>query len=194
MSSSPLLPASERDESLPNSNSYFPIPSIRRQLFRFLDSKTFHYSILALVSLDVSCLFADIVINLLTCGHRTKPYDDALRALEIISLVFSCLFVLELIATLWAFGTSYFKSKFHIFDAAIIITSFIVEVTLQGVTEEVASLIVILRLFRVVKIVDELGVAADEQMKEMESRIEDLEKENEGLRGEIRRLKAEDET
>ena len=63
--------------------------------------------------------------------------------------------------------------------------------TLQGVTEEVASLIVILRLFRIVKIVDELGVAADEQMKELEARIEDLEKENEGLRDEVRRLKAE---
>ena len=58
-------------------------------------------------------------------------------------------------------------------------------------TEEVASLIVILRLFRVVKIVDELGVAADEQMKELEGRIEELEKENGGLRDEVRRLKAE---
>jgi cell division protein FtsB len=70
----------------------------------------------------------------------------------------------------------------------------VVPVTLQGVTEEVASLIVILRLFRVVKIVDELGVAADEQMKELEGRIEELEKENEGLRDEIRRLKAGDDS
>ena len=110
MSSEPLLPSSDREVDS-SYDSYHPVRSVRRQLFRFLDSKTFHYSILALVSLDVSCLFADIVINLLTCGHRTKPYEDALKALEYISLTFSCLFVLELVATLWAFGKSYVRPR-----------------------------------------------------------------------------------
>jgi voltage-gated hydrogen channel 1 len=64
-----------------------------------------------------------------------------------------------------------------------------ITVTLQGTTEEVASLVVILRLFRVVKIVDELGVAADEQMKELEERILLIEKENQELRDEIEALR-----
>jgi voltage-gated hydrogen channel 1 len=83
----------------------------------------------------------------------------------------------------------YFKSKFHIFDATVILSSFIVEVTLQGVEEEVASLIVILRLFRVVKIIDELGVAADEQMKELEARLVVVERENRDLKEEVARLR-----
>lgn len=62
---------------------------------------------------------------------------------------------------------------------------------LQGVTEEVFSLIVILRLMRVVKIIDEFSVGASEQMKELEDRIVELEKENDGLREEVQRLNAE---
>ncbi|KAF2707077.1 hypothetical protein K504DRAFT_458533 [Pleomassaria siparia CBS 279.74] len=181
MSSSPLLVQS-RD--LDSERSL----TIRRQVTRFLTSKAAHYLVLLLVSLDVACLFADIVINLLTCGHRTKPYDDALTGLEYVSLVFSCLFVLELIASVWAFGSSFFRSKFHCFDATIIITSFIFEVALQGVTEEVFSLIVILRLMRVVKIIDEFSVGAEEQMKDLEDRIEELEKTNAVLLEEVRRL------
>ncbi|KAF2793571.1 hypothetical protein K505DRAFT_38104 [Melanomma pulvis-pyrius CBS 109.77] len=150
-----------------------------------------HYTILLLVSLDVACLFADIIINILTCGHRTKPYDDALTALEYVSLLFSCLFVLELIASVWAFGCTFFQSKFHCFDATIIISSFIFEVALQGVTEEVFSLIVILRLMRVVKIIDEFSVGASEQMKELEDRIVELENENDRLREEVQHLNAE---
>jgi hypothetical protein len=41
--------------------------------------------------------YLEIVISLLTCGHRTKPYDDAVTALGYISLVFSYFFLLELV-------------------------------------------------------------------------------------------------
>ncbi|OAG07440.1 uncharacterized protein CC84DRAFT_1163597 [Paraphaeosphaeria sporulosa] len=81
----------------------------------------------------------------------------------------------------------YFKSKFHVFDAAIIVVSFVFEISLQGVEEEVASLIVILRLLRVVKIVDEISVGAEAQMSDLEQRLELLEKENCNLREELRR-------
>lgn len=57
--------------------------------------------------LSTSLTSGDIIINLMTCRHRTKPYDDALKALEYVSLTFSCLFVLELIASIWAFGKAY---------------------------------------------------------------------------------------
>jgi voltage-gated hydrogen channel 1 len=83
----------------------------------------------------------------------------------------------------------YLRSKFHIFDAIVIVTSFVVEVTLQGVTEEIASLIVILRLLRVVKIVDELSVGAEEQMRDLEDRLSDMEKENHELKEEVKRLR-----
>lgn len=84
---------------------------------------------------------------------------------------------------------SYFTSRFHVFDATIIIVSFIFEVSLQGVEEEVASLIIILRLLRVVKIIDEISVGAAEEMKELEDKLEESTNELRELREEVARLR-----
>lgn len=99
------------------------------------------------------------------------------------------MFMLELILSVWAFGWSYFKSKFHCFDAAVIVAGFITDVLLHGVLEEVASLVVILRLWRFFKIIEEFSVGAEEQMDGLNLRIEQLETENEDLRRELKKQK-----
>ena len=83
----------------------------RTQTQRFLTSKFGHYAVLLLVSLDVSCIFADFLISLYTCEqsctkgkHVDKEWGEAQSALGIVSLVFSCLFMAELLASIWAFG------------------------------------------------------------------------------------------
>lgn len=148
----------------------------------FLTSKAGHYAVLLLVSLDVTCIFADFLISLFICEQRcgkdldaTKTLVEVQEALSVVSLVFSCLFMAELIACVWAFGLeyasqpyhgqagntdrcgSYFKSKFHCFDATVILAGFVIDVCLKGVLEEAGSIVVILRLWRVFKIVEEFS-------------------------------------
>jgi voltage-gated hydrogen channel 1 len=65
-----------------------------------------------------------------------------------------------------------------------------VDVLLRGVIEEVASLVVILRLWRVVKIIEELSVGAQEQMEDLIEKVTDLQWENEELKAELKALKA----
>lgn len=89
-------------------------------------------------------------------------------------------------------GHRFFKSKFHCFDAAVILAGFIVDVCLKGVLEEAGSIIVILRLWRVFKIIEELSAGAEEQMDSLSVRIEQLEKENEELRKELRTATADE--
>lgn len=48
----------------------------------------------------------DIIINLEACNHKTPKADTALEVLKYISLAFSSLFMLELLASIWAFGKS----------------------------------------------------------------------------------------
>lgn len=98
--------------------------------------------------------------------------------------------MLELIASIWAFGPSYFKSKFHVVDALVIITGFALDLALHGDLEEAASLIVVLRLWRVFKIIEELSLGAQEQADQMDLEIEKLrgesvvlKNERDGLRG-----------
>ena len=68
--------------------------------------------------------------------------------------------------------------------------SFIIDVLLRGILEEVASLVIILRLWRVFKIMEELSVGAQEQTEALRERIETLEKEKSHLEVELTRLKS----
>lgn len=86
------------------------LDDVRRQVRRFLTSKYGHYSVLLLVSLDVGCIFADFLISLYICEHScgtgqnvSKGLPKAQEGLGIVSLVFSCLFMIELLASIWAF-------------------------------------------------------------------------------------------
>jgi len=53
-----------------------------------------------------SSLGPDIIINLITCDRKTPQADKALEALKYACLAFSTVFMLELIASVWAFGTA----------------------------------------------------------------------------------------
>jgi cellulose synthase/poly-beta-1,6-N-acetylglucosamine synthase-like glycosyltransferase len=72
----------------------------------FLASRTQHFCVLGLVSLDLLGIFADIFINLYTCeeGEPSPTWDAVRNMLGIAGLVFSCLFMVELILSVWAFG------------------------------------------------------------------------------------------
>jgi len=80
--------------------------SSKQQVQDFLSSRAQHYTVLALVSFDLLGIFADIIINLYQCDEKdTAPiWDDVRNGLGIAGLVFSCLFMLELILSVWAFG------------------------------------------------------------------------------------------
>ena len=83
----------------------------RKQTRQFLASKWGHRSVLLLVALDVACIFAVFLLELYICQHScergrtiSKVVPTVVNALGIVSLVFSCLFMVELMASLWAFG------------------------------------------------------------------------------------------
>ncbi|KAH8670801.1 hypothetical protein BX600DRAFT_229663 [Xylariales sp. PMI_506] len=165
---------------------------VRRATQRFLTSRAKHWLILALIILDVAGILTDIFIALITCelGKEDEKWVEPTRdALTTFSLILSCLFLAELILSLWAEGLRYLSSWIACFDAFVIVGSFIVDLLEHGVAEEIASLVVILRLWRLVKIANEFSVEASEQMEEIRMRIEELEKENADLREELVRYK-----
>ncbi|KAL4731115.1 hypothetical protein ACLX1H_000075 [Fusarium chlamydosporum] len=178
--------------SHPFKGDQWNVRTAREATAQFLSSKAGHYSVLTLVSLDVLSMITDFILNLFKCeqGRKGSDWDLGLEILGSISLAFSCLFVVELIASVWAFGWKYFNSWFHCFDAFIVIAGFITDVALRGIIEEVASLIVVMRLWRVVKIIEELGVGAQEQTEELSEKLEECKRENENLREEIQQLRA----
>jgi hypothetical protein len=79
----------------------------------FLNSRWGHYLVLLLVTVDVLCILASFLIELHTCeleqgGHYVSPdWEVARDALEWAALVFSSLFMVELIAATLSFGLRY---------------------------------------------------------------------------------------
>lgn len=73
----------------------------------------------------------------------------------------------------------------------IILTSFVIDVLLRGILEEVASIVIVLRLWRVFKIIEELSVSAEDQMEELQLRLEAAEQEQAQMEAELSRLKTQ---
>jgi cell shape-determining protein MreC len=71
---------------------------------------------------------------------------------------------------------------FHIFDSLVILVAFVIEVTLHGMEEELGSLVVVLRLWRVFQIIEELRSASEDTMEIYEDEMESLRQENASLK------------
>jgi voltage-gated hydrogen channel 1 len=123
----PLL-ASDRARLLPHENNSdiidchirklhgdeTPVLHLRQRLQAFFASKWGHYFVIILVALDIAGIFADFLIQLHvkehTCkdvpeeGFDVRSWKRALEVLSIFSLIFSSLFMLELVGSFFAFG------------------------------------------------------------------------------------------
>ncbi|KAL2264930.1 hypothetical protein VTJ83DRAFT_7440 [Remersonia thermophila] len=154
----------------------------------FLSSRVKHYFVLALVTLDVCAILADLLVALVACDldQKDAPWvRTTSKVLYPLSLAFGSLFMAELLVTVWAFGWRYFKKWFHAFDAAVIVTSFVVDLATKGIVEEIVSIVIVLRLFRLFKIVEEVSAGAAEEMEELHEEMKKLKAENHELRRDL---------
>ena len=70
----------------------------------------------------------------------------------------------------------------------MILAGFFIDVLLKGVLEEIGSIVVVLRLWRVLKIIEELSAGAEEQIEPLQEHLEELEKENHELKLQLAQL------
>jgi hypothetical protein len=79
----------------------------------------------------------------------------------------------------------YLASWFHLFDSAVIVASFIIDIASRGLAESIGSLVVVLRLWRLAKISEEVVMGATERLEILEQQMEELEHENRILRHQL---------
>jgi voltage-gated hydrogen channel 1 len=60
----------------------------------------------------------------------------------------------------------------------VIVSSFVIDLVVHGIAEEIASLVIVLRLWRFVKVVEEVSVGASERMEDLQQELERLREEN----------------
>ena len=113
--------------------------------------------------IDSGCVLADLAYTVLSDSCTAPEGPEAplwLNVLAHISLTITILFLIEIPLTLWSIGWRHYSpfgdtphGGLHLFDAFIIVTTFVLEIILRGKERELASLLIILRLWRLVKLV-----------------------------------------
>lgn len=167
------------------------LQSLRSRLQALLESHRTHIAILVLVLIDLAVVITEIVVLFMEkeeC-HPHAAEEEALwlRVMLGISVAILCIFVLEHLLRLFAFGPWYYiKNPLHAFDALVIVGSLVAELVLRGAAREVVGLLIALRCWRLVRVIDGVATAINE---EKEEKIKHLKKENNKLRLEIEGLR-----
>ncbi|GAA5960123.1 hypothetical protein JCM21900_002410 [Sporobolomyces salmonicolor] len=172
----PLLPGpAQASSSLAALNASDKPPSrysgFRRQLAYALDTPAFHWTIIGLSLLDFIFVMCAIGYEYLKdqrclCDDSCEEDVPVMEILDLLSIFITGLFVLEIPLDLIAFGISHYTTAthwpLHCFDAVVVVVAFVVEVGVKGPLEEIASLLIILRLWRLIKLVSTLEVGMTE--------------------------------
>lgn len=156
-------------------------------------SHSFHVLIVFLTLSNVLLLLTLLIIDEVERQSSHPPSESLVHASEGISIATLSLlsfFMLEIILTLIAFGPGYYWKqdpawRIHLFDAIVVIVSFALEVSLHGSAQQFASLLIIFRLWRILKLVTITSNIMDERTA---AALAEKEKENLELRREISRL------
>jgi len=173
----------------------------REKTANVLESTPLHTFVISLITIDAVCVLADLGYSFLSesCTPPEGPEAPAwLEVLATISLVITTFFLVEIPISLWAHGLRFYipfagfpHAAFHLFDAFIIITTFILEFVLKGREKELAGLLIILRLWRLVKLVGGIAVGAGEVEEEVAKDLEETRRQLEGTTAALAKAREE---
>ncbi|KAG9069582.1 hypothetical protein KI688_010486 [Linnemannia hyalina] len=191
------IPTDDNDTNPINASSEEDI-STRHQIGEILESKRAHILILTLTAIDVALVILQIAASLLHLDD-TEEAQWFLEILAHTSLAIVSFFVLEIVLKVYSFGLGFFWTGnphgiLHLLDALIIIISFLLEVFLKGAEQELGALLIIFRLWRVVKLTGTVAIETVEHnqatVAALEQRIKLLENELKESQSEVQRLRA----
>ncbi|KAG8217819.1 hypothetical protein J3R82DRAFT_5984 [Butyriboletus roseoflavus] len=187
------------DQDLAEQQPLLPIPydnprndassSWRETVGGVLESRGLHTFVLTLIAIDAGCVITDIAYGFLVNGCAPEGPEGPiwLEVLANISLAITTFFLVEIPLALWAFGIKFYlplcgvpHAPLHLFDAIIVLTTFVLEFVLKGKERELAELLVILRLWRLVKLVGGIAIGAGEVEEQITEELEQTKRQLEG--------------
>jgi hypothetical protein len=149
-----------------------------------VESNTFHFFILGLTLIDVLLLVLQLMF------HELHPEIE--HYLFMVSIGILVVFMVEYVVKFVIFPLEYFYHFGHMLDIVCVMVTLVLELTLHGVGKEWAELGVVMRLWRVIRVVQTVAVEAEERheeyTREMVVRIQELEKELEERNARIEQL------
>eukprot|EP00762_Andalucia_godoyi_P001372 ANDGO_04819.mRNA.1 Voltage-gated hydrogen channel 1 len=130
--------------------------SFRERAVRFIESSTVQMIVIILILTDLALVITEVLMDTGTIHDEA----DVREGLLIGSLTILSLFLLELFVLMFGLGVQFFKHVGYVIDLVVVATSLVVDIAFHSITELV-GIIIILRLWRVVRILHALAVAID---------------------------------
>jgi Ion transport protein len=176
---------------------------VRERMAAACENKTFHLTLVSLVNLRQGrplspryrssiltrkhtplqiviagvCDLTPLLATAIYCEDPNVP--SWLERLELISNTIVFVFLLEILVNLFAFGFRFYITRpLNLLDAVVVIADFVLSVGLRGSESQAAGLLVFLRLWRIIKLVEESVEATAEVGEErVHGLLEELEAE-----------------
>ncbi|XP_053180483.1 voltage-gated hydrogen channel 1 [Scomber japonicus] len=188
-------------EELSPATGQFPeTVTFRDALRRLYSSDRFQVVVVCLVVLDALFVLAELLIDLeIIDGHESI----AAEVFHYLSLALLTFFMIELLGKLFAYRLEFFHHKFEVFDGAIVVVSFVLDVVFIFHEDAFAgmNLLILLRLWRVARIINGILVSvktrAHQQIHKLKEsydhlvkRVTELQERNDKLEQENQKLQA----
>ncbi|XP_077533551.1 voltage-gated hydrogen channel 1-like [Haemaphysalis longicornis] len=132
-----------------------PLVTFREKLCAVLHSTKFQIAIVALVVLDCLLVITELLVELevLKLHEHSSVAPKVIHSLSIFIL---SLFLVEIVVKLYAYRLRFFSHKLEVFDAVVVIISFALDVAFRDPESAAngAGLIIVLRLWRVARLLN----------------------------------------
>eukprot|EP01112_Ceratiomyxa_fruticulosa_P009721 TRINITY_DN2548_c0_g1_i1.p1 TRINITY_DN2548_c0_g1~~TRINITY_DN2548_c0_g1_i1.p1 ORF type:complete len:230 (-),score=27.40 TRINITY_DN2548_c0_g1_i1:86-775(-) len=163
------------EHASPKKEPRTPLQIFRHKLGLFLEDHVFQIFILLLTLLDLIV----IVINLYLEEHYKNCKDEseiphaveiAEEVLRYTSISILLILALELLLMMIAFGIEFFKHPLYLLDVGVIVLSLVFEIQFH---DAVGGLLVIFRLWRIIRIIHTVAVTVEEHEKEKTEKLKE---------------------
>ncbi|KAH3885178.1 hypothetical protein DPMN_009169 [Dreissena polymorpha] len=127
----------------------------RDDLKHLLQSNKFHIFLVTIVIIDCFLVVSELLLDL-NVFTKEAHHTVAPHVLHYCSIGILGFFLIETIVRICVFRCEFFKHKFEVFDAAVVVVSFVLEVVFRNSLgpESAVGLLVVLRLWRVARIIN----------------------------------------
>ena len=173
------LTVDQEDESESERSNSCGLLQDRVRLQAKLHSHRFQMIIIGLVVIDFLIVLVQLLMDIQVI--KGVHHDHlAIQFLHYTSIVILGLFLIEIVVKLYAFGLDFFHHKLEVFDAIVVIVSFALDIAYSGNMDawDAVGLLVLLRLWRVVRIVNGIALSVkiemDEKMHHLKEEIVEL--------------------
>lgn len=131
------------------------LQSIRERLSHLLESYKFQLIVVSLVIFDCLLVVSELLIDIRVLELQ-EAQTHATKIIHAISSGVLSLFLVEIIAKVFAFRLGFFRRKLEIFDALVVLTTFALDIAFRESHDAVngTGLLIILRLWRVARILN----------------------------------------